>query len=90
MVMSKAQNEAAMKHILEVIFDQDDGSELHQALRLHGIDSPQAICSLAEHEMYLLTCPVNEFTHEYLRLGYVGHLRSFKAFMHIKPSLEMR
>src|SRR5688572_17543570 len=68
MVMSKSQNNAAMKHILEVIFDKDDGSELHQALKLYSIDSPQSICSLEENEMYLLTYPdYDSNALEYLR-----------------------
>src|SRR5687768_14410866 len=82
MVMSKSQNDAAMKHILEVVFDRDDESKLHQALKLHGIDSPQAICNLKEQDIYLLTYPDYESnTLEYLQCGYHGHLRVFKAFV---------
>src|SRR5687767_15369530 len=87
MVMSKSQDDAAMKHILEEVFDEDDGSELHQALKLYGIDSPQAICNCEEHEFYLLTYPVDEFSHDYLHLGYVVRLSTFKAFISHQNSI---
>lgn len=46
MVMSKYQNDAAIKQILEGVFYMDDNRVLHQALHFHGIDTPQAICNL--------------------------------------------
>ena len=79
MVMSKSQCDDALCHILKEVLDEDD--DVCQALNYHGIDSPQALCSLEDFEIIWLTNPDEEDTISTLGMFSVERIRAFKAFI---------
>lgn len=81
MVMSKSQCDAAMKHILQQVLDEDEDSPLCQALIFHDIASPQFMCSLDDSEFHLLTYPDEAGNLNTPPLGSMVCLPAFKAFI---------
>ena len=54
MVLTRAQQQAALKHILESILNLQVDSPVHKALTFNAIDSPHDLVSLREVDFELL------------------------------------
>ena len=76
-----------MKHILEVVLDQDDNRKLHLAMVHNGITSPCDLCELEYHQMYELQYPSNQYHFADLPLGNAGLLKAFKAYVAYQASI---
>ena len=86
MVLSCVQCQAALKHILENVFDLDTGSPLHMAIKQNAITSPFDLVAIKSVEYEKLAYQVNDKTTT-LSLGHFNLLKAFQAYvLHTQPS----
>ena len=81
MPLTREQKKAAMKHLLEVVFDLDPESRLHKALEHNQILSPHDIMSLPHVDYDLLEYAVDDKSTHPIPKGHVGLLKAFRAFV---------
>ena len=86
MVLSCVQCQAALKHILENVFDLDTGSPLHMAIEQNAITSPFGLVAIKSAEYEKLVYQVND-NPTTLSLGHFNLLKAFQAYvLHTQPS----
>ena len=81
MVLTRSEKQSALKHVLEVVFQQTANSNLHKTLQEADILSPHDICSLPDDELDMLQYTNDQGTLVPLSRGNIGLLKTFKAFV---------
>ena len=86
MVLSRAQKKAAVKHILEVVFDLAVDSLLHQSFALNSIDSPIDLVALSDNDLDRLDYHTDDGSSKSLPPGDIGLLKAFKLYVVFRNS----
>ena len=86
MVLSCAQKKAAVKHILEVVFDQAVDSLLHQSFALNSIDSPIDLVALSDNDLDRFDYHTDDGSSKSLPPADIGLLKAFKLYVVFRNS----
>ena len=86
MVLTRADKERIIKHILEGVLDQDEGSRLHKAFEFNGIKSPYDIVSMSEEAIMALTFLNDDGAQEPVRTNEYSLVLAFRSFTFFRKS----
>ena len=86
MVLSRDGRKAAIKHILEKVFEQDADSKLHKAFEFNAIESPHDIIALSSEDIKTIQYPSDNDSFIDLPLANKALLRAFKALINKKSA----
>ena len=82
MTLTRQKKKAAIKHLLETVFDLDSNSPIQLALEQNGLSSPHDIVSLNDVEFELLMYkPAGATEAIPLQKGHASCLKAFKALV---------
>ena len=81
MGLTRTEKKAAVKHILEMVFDQDPDSPLHKAFIHAGIASPYDLIAMDDDDLDMLQYLDSLDNLVVLLQGNAGLLKAFKAFV---------
>ena len=84
MTLTRTQKEAATKHLLEVVFDEDPDSSLHKAFAYNKIKCPPDLIMLGDDTIDMLQYQETDKTLKLLSPVEIALLKCFKAFVFFK------
>ena len=81
MVLTRAEQQSALKHILETVFNLPTNSPIHKSFAYNFIESPYDIIFMEERDFEKLDYYNDDNKVLLLKKGHIGLLRAFQYFI---------